>query len=215
MELLKYYTKNQDNEAVINVVTDDDVREYMADENRKDDFAKFIHARLFYRYINPFLYSTDKKIKKENETKEYDEYALLFKNGFSLMANSCLLVETLEAFYRGWGNTNGPNEIAFLKFFGRDEHFVDFATNDMASNFYKHIRCGILHQGETTGGWTLTRESSFLLDRNNKVINAKKFMDKMKLSLETYENKLKAANFQNDDIWINAKKKIKVILKNT
>jgi hypothetical protein len=216
MELLKYYIKNAEGMAKKVVVTADDVTNFMSDQTKQNEFAEFIHDRLFYRYINPFLYAPGIKVKKEVDTNgiAYEEYTLLYKNGFSLMANSCLLIETLESFYRGWGNTNGPNEIAFLKFFTRDSQFAKFAIDDMPSMFYKNIRCGILHQGETTGGWTLTRESSFLLNKNKKIINATKFLETLKNSLENYKTNLQTSDW-NDDVWSNARKKIKAILKNT
>jgi len=213
MDLLRYYIKTPNNEAKLIMVTDSDVKTFMSDQTKKEAFAKFIHDRLYYRYLNPFLYSSENKIKKEAEIKEYDEYTLLFKNGFSLMANSCLLIETIEAFWRGWATTTGPNEIAFLKFFGRDKLFKEFATEDIASKFYKHVRCGILHQGETTGGWTLTRESNFLVDKGAKIINANKFIETLKLSLTTYKTELINADW-NDEIWLNARKKMKAILNN-
>ena len=70
-----------------------------------------------------------------------------------------------------------------------------------------------MHQGETTGGWTLTRESNFLVDKGAKIINANKFIETLKLSLTTYKTELINADW-NDEIWLNARKKMKAILNN-
>ena len=214
MDLLRYYSITENGNAKLVTITDENIQTYILDSSKKNEIAKFIKDRLFYRYINPFLYKSKNTICKEDDIVEYDEYLLLHKNGFSMMANSCLLIETIESFYRGWANTSSLSEIAFLKFFGRDKNFIEFATADLASSFYKHIRCGILHQGETTGGWTLTRDNNKLLDESSKIINSKMFLDKVSKSLCDYERELIDSNW-NDLIWINAKKKLKAILKNT
>lgn len=131
-----------------------------------------------------------------------------------MMSTCCLLIETIEAFYRGWPNTNNKSENAFLKFFTRDTNFVDFSTDDIPTLFYKNIRCGILHQGETTGGWALTRKADqSLIDKTKKNINVTKFMKRLSNSLEDYRNELLSADW-NDIIWVHAKKKLKAILKN-
>lgn len=52
-------------------------------EARKIELATFIKERLHERYIDP--------ITGNEQT-----------NGFAIMALSCLLMETLESFYRGW-----------------------------------------------------------------------------------------------------------------
>ena len=207
MDLLRY--RMTDGKIVI--VTDCDIRRFI-DNSQKTELANFIHDRHFYRYIMPFIYKSRKKIKTDEG--EFDEYSLLYKNGFSMMAICCLLIETLEAFYRGWPDTKYKSEKAFLKFFTRDRSFIDFSTDDIPSIFYKNIRCGILHQGETTGGWTLTRKSDWpLLNKTKKIINVTKFMKTLSKSLKDYRDELLTADW-NDPIWTHARSKLKAILKN-
>lgn len=75
----------------------------------KNKIAEAIKQRLIQRYITPC------------ETKEN-------KNGFNIMANCCLLIETFESFYRGWSKTpNGAD--AFCKFFNRVPEFYEFQTS--------------------------------------------------------------------------------------
>lgn len=127
--------------------------EKLRDGEKREEIADFVYERHYRRYLKPFEFDDD------NYKKEY-------KNGFSIMANCCLLIETIESFYRGWPQSR--NELNFLKFFSRDSGFKEFSTDDIPTQFYKHIRCGILHQGETTGGWTINREKSKLLDKGKK-----------------------------------------------
>lgn len=210
MDLLRYYGESGE----LIVTTDTDISGFLLDQNKKHELSEFIFQRLYHRYIRPFEYKATGLVKVESTGKEVDEYTLLYKNGFSIMANCCLLIETLESFYRGWDSTKNESEKAFLKFFTRDKNFAEFSIDDMPSIFYRNIRCGILHQGETTGGWTITRTGRKLLDKANCKIDAYLFINRLKKSLNNYKIELDKADW-NDECWSNARKKIKAILKNT
>ena len=110
MHLLEYYLENGDHK----VTTDINIRSYLNDQTKKIELAEFIDQRLNHRYIKPFEYISAKKIKVNKSGKLVDEYTLLYKNGFSLMANSCLLIETLESFYQGLNKTINKSENPFL-----------------------------------------------------------------------------------------------------
>ena len=168
------------------------------DKKEKIKIADFIYERHYSRYIKPFEY--DDEIYKKD-----------YKNGFAIMANCCLLIETIESFRRGWAQSR--NELNFLKFFTRENEFKEFATDDIPTQFYKHIRCGILHQGETTGGWSINRNSSNLLDKSKPEINAVLFSERLKKALEGYRDELKENEWETQ-IWKNAREKMKSILKN-
>ena len=168
------------------------------DGQQKDEIANFIYGRCYRRYLKPFEYD-DPTYQKE------------YKNGFAIMANCCLLIETIESFYRGWAKSR--NELNFLKFFTRETRFKEFSTDDIPTQFYKHIRCGILHQGETTGGWSINRTSTNLLDKRKREINAVLFANQLKKSLEAYRDELKS-NEWDAQIWKIAREKMKSILKN-
>jgi hypothetical protein len=168
------------------------------DEQQKIEIADFIYERHYQRYIKPFEFD-DRIYKKE------------YKNGFAIMASCCLLIETLESFYRGWAQSK--NELNFHKFFSRDSGFKAFATDDMPTQFYKHIRCGILHQGETTGGWAISRTGTKLIDKSKREINATLLAEQLKKSLGQYRDDLKKSDWDSQ-IWKNAREKMKSILKN-
>jgi hypothetical protein len=210
VDLLRYYLDNGE----LKTTTDIEVVAYLADQNKRKELADFIYQRHYHRYIKPFEYISDKKVIIKATGKQKEEYSLLYKNGFSIMANCCLLIETFEAFYRGWDNTRNQSENAFLKFFTRDKNFTEFAIDDLPTQFYKNIRCGILHQGETTQGWTLTRDGKVIIDKVNKRINATIFLTRLHKSLSDYKQELENADW-NDTVWDNARKKLKAIIKNT
>lgn len=167
-------------------------------KKEKIKIANFIYERHYSRYIKPF----------EFDDEIYKKY---YKNGFAIMANCCLLIETIESFRRGWAQSR--NELNFLKFFTREKEFKEFATDDIPTQFYKHIRCGILHQGETTGGWSINRNSSNLLDKSKREINAVLFSERLKKALEGYRDELRVNEWETQ-IWKNAREKMKFILKN-
>lgn len=164
------------------------VGDYKAWENEADSGwskkPEFIRRRLFERYIDPV-----KSLDLHPDTK-------MRKNGFYIMAVSCLPIETLVSFWRGWETTaphkdatgqsiQGRSGEAFRIFFQEENRFAVF----QGTEFYKRIRCGILHQGEATGGWTISRERS-LFDGTSKV-NATKFRNRLAAAIREYESNLK------------------------
>ena len=197
MENLDYILLNVPEDKSRNVTIS--TYEKWRDSQKVDEISEFVYERLYRRYVKIF---------------EYDEreFKANYKNGFSMMANSCLLIETIESFYRGWDKSQ--SELAFLKFFTRDRNFIQFSTSDILTKFYKHIRCGILHQGETTGGWKITRNTtSPLLDTTKLEINANKFLEQIRKSLEDYKQELKTSDWQST-VWANCKKKMSSIVNN-
>ncbi len=167
-------------------------------KQHKKSIANFIYQRLYGRYLKPFDFK-DRKFKKG------------FKNGFSIMANCCLLIETLESFKKGWGDSNRKSEQAFIDFLTTDKHFSELKSR--AKDFYRHIRCGILHQGETTGGWTITRKGGNLFDRAQLKIDAFKFSERLKESLTDYATSLKNEQWDSE-LWDNCRVKMRKIINN-
>jgi hypothetical protein len=104
----------------------------------RDRVADALHRRFAERYIEPVTASHGKQV-----------------HGFTIMAVSCLMIESLESFCRGWENSNGKSELAFCHFFDSQRQFDRFRGH--SAEFYRNVRCGILHQAETTGGWRITR----------------------------------------------------------
>lgn len=84
---------------------------------------------------------------------------------FSIMALNCLFIEALRQFKLGHDETKGANQKAFVKFFKSSDHFINHLTTDEAEIFYKHIRCGILHQAQTQFNSQLTIDQPSMIQR--------------------------------------------------
>ena len=175
-------------------VTVGQARQWMAKKDlaSKESLIKLIHHRFYNRYV--------KHIKDIN-------------SGFLIMAVSCLMIETLESFIQGRNNTKGKGIglKMFNDFFDREQKlFPEFI--EIADEFYSNIRCGILHQAETTNAWRIRRDG-VLLDKTNKSINARIFIKKLEVSLDNYIDELKSKEM-NSQIWKRALKKIENVCQN-
>lgn len=156
--------------------------------------AEFFYNRMVERYINPV------------KALDCDE-----KNGFSIMAVSCLLIETYETFRQGWSSSEKQSKAAFCYFFDREDLFAAFRGH--AQDFYKNVRCGILHQGETGGGWRITRKSELPLFDGARTVNATKFHSQLQQVISNYRDALKVEPVT-AGVWKNFREKMKATIKN-
>ena len=161
----------------------------------KAEIANFFVERFTERYISPI-----------NST------ASTQKSGFCTMAVSCLLIEALESFWSGWPDTDHKGPLPFCQFFSRCQRFHSLIG--YAPAFYKHVRCGILHQAETTGGWTIDRHRDTpLFDPTGPRVNATKFHKALSLEIIDHANLLKVKDW-NSGHWLKFRKKMKAVCKN-
>ena len=167
--------------------------------NKKEELADFVYNRLYSRYIKSFEFS-DKTYKKE------------YKNGFSMMASFCLLIETLQSFKEGLGDSKNISGSLIKIFFYETKFFPEF--KNQGKEIYENIRCGVLHQGETTAGWKITRKENESSSFSKKTINANEFMDDLKKSLTEYRSELISEDW-NSTIWKNFRTKMEKIIENT
>lgn len=114
--------------------------------------------------------------------------------GFAVMALDCLLIETLNQFYRGVSETPiGQGRRYFVEFLKR----LPFEfTEEVATKFYDHVRNGILHQAETKENTRIRTDSELPLvqltpDEKGLIINRKKFHQKLKDAFEQYVRDLR------------------------
>lgn len=162
-----------------------------------DTLADFMYGRFYERYIEPFEAMNPEK-----------------KNGFSIMAIACLMIETLENFWQGSPETRRKEGSKYFEsFFSRCAQINNELSKFKNLNFYHNIRCGILHQGETKDGWNISRLGS-LLSQKTQTINATEFLSRLKDYLIWYRDELKASDFKKNKIWINFRKKMEFIKKN-
>ena len=139
----------------------------------REAIAEMLYERFSERYIEPF----------QNHS---------FNHGFSIMASSCLMIETLFCFQHGRKKTGQAGGQVFENFFGASEKLKSFEGYGVS--FYKNVRCGILHQGETYGGWKI-RRSGQLFNSVELVINANKFLDALDHEAKAFTNSLKTIHF--------------------
>ncbi|HIC8861879.1 TPA: hypothetical protein ACW7Y0_002886 [Aeromonas hydrophila] len=165
----------------------------LKDTQDKAQIITVLRHRYSERYFEPF---------KKNESK----------HGFSMMAISCLVIESLISLKHGWKRTRRAGGIIFEEFFSTSHHLTDFTG--LGANFYQHIRCGILHQAETTGGWRIRRNFSLpIVCVDTKTINATKFLSQLEKEFETFLSELAEQDFSSLQ-WGKVIKKIDYIVAN-
>ncbi len=170
------------------------VADYRKLEAARDQKAlsQFVRDRFTERYLAPLDVEPDKK------------------SGFTMMAIACLMIEALESFSRGWSDTTRRSEHAFCSFFARWDHFAEFRP--YSAKFYKHIRCALLHQAETTGRWRILRRG-LLLDPHTKTLNATSFVKRLERVLKEYSNQLRDEAWDSET-WKCFRKKMASVCKN-
>ena len=166
-------------------------RELKANKD-KNRIADFIQERFTERYIAPLRGSK--------------------KNGFAMMAVSCLMIEALESFWQGWPKTDGnKSEEAFKLFFNRcARQNSPLGVFAKAKDFYKGVRSGILHQAETTKGWRIQRKGC-LYNQKDKIINATQFQNELECALRIYCEELKTSDWD-ADVWCKLRKKMDSVI---
>jgi hypothetical protein len=170
------------------------VRDYEKDRDSQPPnpigIADAIRARFTDRYVAPVKSSP--------------------RRGFTMMAVSCLMIEALESFRQGWETSDRQSKAAFCFFFDASEPFKDFRGHAQA--FYTHVRCGILHQAETTGGWRIRRDGSPLFVPAALTVNADRFLDALEQALGDFCDGLKAAAWDSPE-WKKVRDKMNAIVR--
>jgi len=171
------------------------VSDYKRLEEKRDRnaIATFVRNRFRERYIAPI-----------------DATPSDAKSGFSIMAICCLSIEALESFWNGWEETNGKSQLAFCQFISRCPRF--HALLGRVPDFYRHIRCGILHQAETTGGWTVLRKGP-VFDPKGPTINATEFHKALSAEINDYAKLLRTEAWESER-WQKFRKKMKAVCDN-
>ena len=113
------------------------------------------------------------------------------KNGFSIMALECLLVETLAQFYKGLDDTIGVSQQEYTDFLVNC--LTCFRTKTIANKFYSYIRCGILHQAQTKphSGLTFNSQTTIKYEKGFLMVDVERFIDEMNNYFDNYCKLLK------------------------
>jgi hypothetical protein len=139
------------------------------------------------------------------------------KYGFAIMAILCLLIESLQSFMEGKGHTQGISKEVFVRFFTENEPFKTKykVTPEIAAKIFYHVRCGILHQAEVTGGARLRSVSATIKEVNGKlIINRTKFANGVFQVFDAYVRNLKAESQEGEILRGNLEKKFAQIIAN-
>lgn len=124
-------------------------------------FHDFYHMRIYTRYLHPIA------------SIQQDDTQL--GEGFAIAALFCSLLEFLESCERGdnfhfIGKTKGtlqPHEYNehqassyFKDFLKTRKPFNTLVPSTMIESFYRDVRCGLLHEARTKGGWFISTAAS-------------------------------------------------------
>jgi hypothetical protein len=180
----------------------------------KDWAIDLIERRFNQRFIKPL-----NSLMKPRDSPASDEFVAI---GFTIMAVASLMIETLACFRSGQWTTYGKDDDprfegkrkstgwltgkeSFGKFLGDSGNSFNSGkirfSEQQGKDFYSDIRCGILHQGETKGGWRIWRVGE-AIDRTRPSINALKFLKLLEDEGDRYRRELgDVANLQSERLW--------------
>ncbi len=139
-------------------------RKTVADWNElKASLADFNNTNLWTTAYNDF-YITRLNDRYLNPIKSIKQDGGYTGEGFSIMTIICSLIEFLETTYQGKNyryRRNGDPQLGPYEYGASVQIFIDFLNNRKpfntqdADDFYKNIRCGLLHEARTNGNWTI------------------------------------------------------------
>jgi len=184
---------------------------------RKDrnGLVEFLRERQHERFFRPITHL-------KNASGNIQGY------GFAIMALCALLVETIQSYRDGLPTTFPPEldrlrnmqgvppryriplslringKKAFERFFRAHRRQFPGLSG---GRFYKNIRNGLLHQGQTKARWSLSKWGPDVCDPKGKVIYRDKFAEQLESAFEDYLTKLRKRGW-NHRQWINAARKI-------
>lgn len=169
-----------------------------------DDWVKMVaifRDRLHGRFLEP--------VDLIAANPEIGEFA-----GFSIMALDCLLVETLNQFYQGLDETPRDHAGQFWIFFQTSEHFKQHLTREVSDTFYRHVRCGLLHQAQTKKGTLIRADQEKMFTPapgglvKGIIVDRERFHNALKQEIETYIGKLEIGGEANQNLRTNFIKKM-------
>ena len=193
-----------------------DMETLINDHVNQKDIAEYIYERLYNRFLKIFDFSCDHKDKYDRNGKIEEKNVFLeeYKNGFLMMTSCSLLIETLASFIVGQNETpRGESTDMFNMVF----EYAETKNNALKvfkkkKDFYKKIRCGLLHQGETYGKYKISRKGIVLLDYET--IDAALFFKHLKALLENYRDDLTTGKWDSTE-WDACRMKIRYIIENS
>lgn len=195
---------------------------YQKDEWRKLDLFK-AENQDWETAINIFLDRLDGRFRVPIDAIiHYPNWEVSEFSGFVVIAIDCLLIETLNQFYRGENETTGRHSDAFWEFFSRSKFFQnEIDTKRKAELFYQHFRCGILHQAQTKKMSRIRINMPKMIQESKKgdlssglIVDRNLFHQALINEIDDYANRLRVPISQNDyDLRKNFLRKMLFIVK--
>ena len=183
------------------------------EKEQRVEIARFLDDRYRERFFDPIRYLK----KAQGNESGY---------GFAIMALCCLMIETIESYRQGLPSTskddmealeklpaNGTageyslqppfkncNGKVFEEFFKCDSH-KKFFPDVPGKSFYLNIRCGLLHQAQTKGGWLIGRKGKYCDEGPPGSINRDEFSERLEECFHEYLKELAAEQNWDGPIW--------------
>jgi len=162
----------------------------------------FFEERIRTRYLNPI----NAILKMPDKSGE----------GFAVVNLQCSLIETIESFINGWIYHNDKdskisigwylrkiekenrhkiqidpviflkNEHIFISFFKERKPFCGLGVDGL--DFYKSVRCGLLHETQTKNGWIIRVDGPNSID--NKIIYRNNFQRELEDLIIDYKSSI-------------------------
>jgi hypothetical protein len=148
----------------------------LLEKQDREQLADFLLERFRTRYIEPL-----KSMRKPH--------------GFLIVSVCCFLIESLQAFREGWTDEEHKQSKRPYRAFFKKYPAFGVRGAAQADEIYDNVRCGLLHFGETKGGWRIHRgrHGKGIVDFAAKTIHATRFLAELHASFEAYAEELKRA----------------------
>ena len=131
--------------------------------------------------------------------------------GFAILTILCGIVEFLESTVQGVNYCHageGPPGVheysssskLFTSFLTERPPFAEKFDDELAAQFYAHIRCGLLHEARTKGGWRIHAKSPnrSLVDRTERIVFRDDFLSALQDFVSSYSATLRIDPGQQD-----------------
>lgn len=147
-------------------------------------FNEFFMPRLNLRYLEPI------NILQKNDT--------YLGEGFSILTIQCSLIEFLESTARGENYQVRGKPLNQYEYSSSRDIFVDFLSKRQpfsktfdatsAQDFYLNVRCGLLHEARTKGGWKIKAAlpNDVVADVQNRIVYRNNFQKALVSYIEDY-----------------------------
>ncbi len=159
--------------------------------NWDNAYNDFLLKRLHTRYFAPI--------------KAIEDMKSSVGEGFAIVTLHCSLIEFLAALVKGenfqdkkkselaeheYGRSESKN--LFCEFLTSHNPFSCMFTEEQAKDFYGNVRCGLLHEAQTRGGWKIQvcSTASVAVDARGKIVYRNKLQPAFDQFLEWYKCEL-------------------------